>query len=88
MAAPRTLPKEDLDAVSTHLQRLLTCQISSLPVQTLVHPYQSKNADQFRASALYIGCLVNTVITSSCHSHEVLAFCGSRFGVASDQRFV
>ena len=73
-------------AVAFFLKHLLSCNVESLPTETLIHKYWFQFEGDHTALMDYISCLrTNNIRQNNC-SMYTLSYCGTRFGEFSQNR--
>ena len=76
----RLLPQDEIAAVASFLHNIYTCDVDSLPTETLAHRYWIQFASDEDNSADYVKCLRQHNFTRvACYNHT-MQFCGKRFG--------
>lgn len=75
-----------MKAVSIFLKELLSCNVNSLPTETLIHKYWYMFAGDHKVLEPYIKCLKENNITYTTCQHFTPQFCGQRFGEVSPRR--
>jgi len=74
------LPKNEIAAVASFLRNIYTCDVDSLPTESLAHRYWTKFGSDHGNSVDYVKCLRERNLTLvACHNHT-LQHCGKRFG--------
>jgi len=82
----RLLPKSEVAAVASFLRNIYTCDVDSLPTESLAHRYWTKFGSDHGNSADYVKCLRERNLTLvACYNHTV-QHCGKRFGEQSPAR--
>jgi len=82
----RTIPRVEIEAVSTFLLHLLTGDVSKLPTETLVHKFWSSFETEHKQAAEYLSCLRKYRLTSVHCSYDIRIHCGSHFGQKPPER--
>lgn len=70
------------------LAKLFTCDVTSLPAETLIHPYlYYYKTDQYLGAAEYIKCITTYESSATeCASYVPRVSCGGRFGEVSEEQ--
>ena len=84
----RSLPKSELAAVASFLRSIYTCDVDSLPVESLAHRYWNQFRSQHDNSADYVRCLQRCNVTLAPCLNHTARHCGRRFGERSPERLV
>lgn len=84
----RVLPAIELQKVFEFLRTLFSCQVSSLPTETLVHPYiHDYFSKEFSVNRNYVQCIrKQRRRIQQCMQFVPWSHCGGRFGETSEER--
>lgn len=80
LACFRAVPEKERHAVSVFLKHLLSCRLSSMPTETLIHRYWFMFSGDHIALADYIKCLRRNTLSYNKCAEFTPKYCGNRFG--------
>ena len=82
----RKIPQVEVEAVAEFLFRLLTGDVGKLPTETLLHKFWNFFTFEHKHATKYLTCLHKHRLNPEECYHNIVTYCGKRFGQKTAER--